>query len=377
MKSSFERDKFKRIFILIAGIFLAISFVLLWTLSFGASMTTKLFLVLVGIVEVVMVAGIYLLSAWYVDMSYKTVEDANDLMKEIIEKGSDGSDPFEEGTIGFEKLKKYKGEDLKEGTIGIFYDNFEKLINMFREGKRKEKDEKEYLRDVMSDISHQLKTPLASMEVFIDLLLNNKVESKEEQKKVLEEAGNQVSRMEWMVLAMLKLARIEAGAVSFDIKEADLNMILEEVRSGTHYLTDSRGQKLIINCPENIKIKADLDWMVEAVINIVKNASDYTEPTRTEETNPDQPITNQNTDIEIEVEQNSVFTRIYIRDHGIGMSEETMTHIFERFYRASNEVNPNSVGIGLSLSKSIIEGMGGKISVDSKLGEGSCFVITF
>ena len=85
----------------------------------------------------------------------------------------------------------------------------------------------------------------------------------------------------------------------------------------------------------------------------------------------------QDSEIRIDVEQNSVFTRINIRDQGIGMSEETMTHIFERFYRASNEVNPNSVGIGLSLSKSIIEGMGGRITVESKLGEGSCFKISF
>ena len=249
---------------------------------------------------------------------------------------------------------------------------------MFKEGKRREQSEKEYLRDVMSDISHQLKTPLASMEVFIDLLMNDKIQSQEEQKKILAETSNQVSRMEWMVLSMLKLARIEAGAVAFDIKDVDLKMVLEEVRGGTHYLTDSRNQKLSISCPDAINVKADFDWLVEALINIVKNASDYSVSSQKTDEASDYALDNDGeNDIEIEVEQNSVFTRIYIRDHGIGMSDETMTHIFERFYRASNEVNPNSVGIGLSLSKSIVEGMGGKISVESELGKGSCFKIHF
>ena len=224
----------------------------------------------------------------------------------------------------------------------------------------------------MSDISHQLKTPLASMSVFIDLLLNDKIDSPEERKKILSEAGNQVNRMEWMVLSMLKLARIEAGAVQFEKKETEISSILDEVRGAISYLTNSRNQKLIINCPEDIMVQTDPEWMTEAIINIVKNASDYSCSLDENRLGTGEE---QSSAIEIDVEKNAVFTRIYIRDHGIGMSEETMTHIFDRFYRASNEVNPNSVGIGLSLSKSIVEGLGGRISVDSKLGEGSCFKI--
>ena len=348
MNSNYERDNFKKRYWLIAGGFLAISLSLICALSGGASGIGKMIGAVIFVVELIMTVVIFIFTKKCVDKAYSSIDNASDMMLDIIE--------------GREVKTSMQ---LEEGSIGILYNNFDKLINMFKEGKRKEQSEKEYLRDVMSDISHQLKTPLASMEVFIDLLLNDKVQSADEQKKILTETENQVSRMEWMVLSMLKLARIEAGAVTFDIKEVNLKTLLEDVRSGTHYLTDSRNQRLTIVCPEDITIKADYDWMVEAVINIVKNASDYSD------------LDKQDSEIRIEVEQNSVFTRINIRDQGIGMSEETMTHIFERFYRVSNEVNPNSVGIGLSLSKSIIEGMGGRITVDSKLGEGSCFKLSF
>ncbi|MBR6402089.1 MAG: HAMP domain-containing histidine kinase [Eubacterium sp.] len=344
MKSNYERNKFISKFWSIAGPFLAVGLVLMFVIYSSGSDVVKILTVILALCIIIMTLILFFRSKNDIDRAYISIEKASDMMLDMVEGR-------ETGMVS----------DLEEGSIGILYNNFGNLVNMFQEAKRREQDEKEYLRDVMSDISHQLKTPLASMEVFVELLLNDKVTSVEEQKQILEETGNQVTRMEWMVLSMLKLARIEAGAITFDIKDVDLKMVLEEVRSGTHYLTDSKNQKLIISCPDDVTVKADFDWLVEALINITKNASDYSDEN----------------DIEIEVEQNAVFTRIYIRDHGIGMTEETMTHIFDRFYRASNEVNPNSVGIGLSLSKSIVEGMGGKLSVDSKLGEGSCFKVQF
>ena len=324
-------------------------------------------LILVGVTEVVMIVVAFLFSKKYVDTAYDSLDGASDIMMSMIEdsKQNQGrilSDEEMEKSESMQKIKEYKKGELQEGSVGIFYDNFEKLIYMFQDGRRREKSEKEYLQDVMSDISHQLKTPLASMDVFLDLIVNDKVSSEEERKIILGEASNQVSRMEWMVLSMLKLARIEAGAISFDIGDVNVAAILSEVAGGVKYLIDTRGQKLMIDSPDDITIKADAQWLTEALINIVKNASDYTD---------------QSGVIEIKVEKNAIFTRICISDNGIGMSDETMSHIFERFYRASNEVNPNSVGIGLSLSKSIVEGMGGRITVDSKLGEGSTFKVQF
>lgn len=345
MNSNYERDNFKSRYWLMTGFFLVISLILIYIIISGASAFAKLIGLMIFLTEIMMTAVVYIYTRKNIDRAYKSMEKASDMMVDVIE-GREIDTSL----------------NLEEGSVGILYNNFDKLVNMFKEGRKREQSEKEYLRDVMSDISHQLKTPLASMEVFVDLLINDKVQSEEEKKKILTETSNQISRMEWMVLSMLKLARIEAGAVSFNINDVSLKSVLEEVKGGTHYLTDRRKQKLNISCPEDVHIKVDYDWMVEAVINIVKNASDYS---------------GEGEDIDITVEQSSVFTRISIRDHGIGMSEETMTHIFERFYRASSEVSPNSVGIGLSLSRSIIEGMKGRITVDSRLGEGSVFKISF
>ena len=350
MQSSFEKDMFRKIFLLVSAIFLVITFTLLALIGISASKATIILLIIIAITELFSVILLYILSMKFLGNAYESVDKAAEVMNEItLNNGED--------------LDRIIGPELKEGSIGLLYDSFEKLVEMFRESRRREQLEKEYLKDVMSDISHQLKTPLASMDIFLDLLINDKVADSDEQKKILNEAENQVSRMEWMVLSMLKLARIEAGAVTFDVKETNLENVLDEVSAGVKYLTHTRGQNLKIDCPKDITVNADPEWLVEALLNIVKNASDYS--------NSD------NKDIEIKVDHNKIFTRINITDHGMGMTEETMTHIFDRFYRAGNEVNPNSVGIGLSLSKSIIEGMGGKLTVDSKLGEGSTFKVQF
>ena len=343
MSSDYEIKRFKARYWIVSGILILISLIISVLLAANMDGVSKLMLGLLNLIIIVAVLVIYLITLGEIKKSYAAIGQISDSISDYMK---DKTIPEPDGK-------------LAEGEIGVLYSNFDKLVNMFRESEKREMAEKEYLKDVMSDISHQLKTPLASMDVFLDLLLNDKVESEQERRKILEETSNQTRRMEWMVLSMLKLARIEAGAVRFEKKESDLGLILDEVAGGIRYLTDSRNQKLVIDCPEGITVNVDPEWLTEALINVVKNASDYSETG----------------DIEISVEQNKVFTRIYIRDHGIGMDEETMMHIFERFYSKSKDVNPNSVGIGLSLSKSIVEGLGGRITVDSTPGEGSTFKI--
>ena len=345
MKSNYEQNSFIQLYWLVAGIILVTSFVLLYFVSFSITSSQRPFLVLLGVSETVLVVILFLLSKVYIDRAYKSLNTASDVMASMIEdsKKNEGrvlSDEEMEKSESMEMIRAYKAT-----AVGIFYDNFEKLIHMFQESRRKEKSEKEYLQDVMSDISHQLKTPLASMDVFLDLIVNDKISSEDERKMILGEASNQVSRMEWMVLSMLKLARIEAGAIAFDIGDVNLAAVLSEVAGGVKYLIDTRGQKLTIDCPEDITVKADGPWLTEAIINIVKNASDYS--AQRVDADSSEKAGKEVGQINIKVEQNAIFTRIYISDNGMGMSEETMTHIFERFYRESSEVNPNSVGIGL------------------------------
>lgn len=253
-------------------------------------------------------------------------------------------------------------EPYLEGEIGYLYTNLYKLVNSLRESKDKEKQEKIFLRDIISDIAHQLKTPLASLTVFTDLLYEDRVTEEEKRKQLLAESKNQISRMEWMVLSMLKLARIEAGAIVFEKTPSHLKQLLEQAAESVGYLTDQRKQRIKVVCESDLLLSCDGEWLTEAIINLLKNASDYSPEATT---------------ISIEVEHTAVYTRIYVKDQGMGIPQEALPHIFKRFYRVNNEVNPNSVGIGLSLTKSIVEGMGGKISVRSELGRSTTFLLTF
>ena len=117
-----------------------------------------------------------------------------------------------------------------------------------------------------------------------------------------------------------------------------------------------------MDCDSQIKLNCDGDWLVEAVINLLKNASDYSPEGK---------------NIRMEIEETAVYTRIYVKDEGVGIPEKELPNIFKRFYRVHQEVNPNSVGIGLSLTKSIIEGMGGIIKVRSEEGKYTWLIITF
>lgn len=253
-------------------------------------------------------------------------------------------------------------DNFENGDLGILTSNFIEMVNVIREGKEREKKEKIFLRDIISDISHQLKTPLSSLKVFNELLLNNLVENTDDKNKILLESKNQINRLEWLILSMLKLARLEAKSINFNIKEDNLYTTLEKSIKILDSQIKEKGHTVILNCPLEIQLLHDRQWLIEAIVNILKNSIEYTKD---------------NGEIIVSVEKNSILTKIKIKDNGIGIEEKDLYKIFERFYRINNEVNANSIGIGLSLSKKIIEGQGGNIKVRSKKGEFTEFIITF
>ncbi len=340
MKSDYERSKYKKWYIVASVVMLAVC--VGWILFAYGEITWRTG----GLVAifVVFLVVVYLVSFRKTDKLYNEIEVMSETMENFIEDK--------------ESLPE---EEYREGTIGIFYTNFYKMIEALKESRDRELQEKVFLRDIISDISHQLKTPLASLNVFIDLLLDDKIDEQKRQ-QVLKEAANQLDRMEWMVLSMLKLARIEAGAIVFEKKESSIDGIFTRVAEGTQFLLKKKNQEFIRNCDEDATLICDEDWLIEALINLVKNASDYSDS---------------NKRIWLEAECNKFYTRIYVKDEGIGIPEDELPNIFKRFYRVNSEVNPNSVGIGLSLSKSIVEGMGGSLTVTSIKGSGSTFIVTF
>lgn len=340
-EKSYELGKFNRTYLIFGGSMLCLfAACCIWVLDvFG----WKLYALLAFFVVFEIV--IYAIARKQIAAMSNDIRHVTDIMTDILE--------------GAETIAN---EEYKSGEIGMLYTNLFKLVMALKQSNLKEQEEKIFLRDIISDISHQLKTPLASLTVFLDLLCEGRVSDENKQKQMLQESRNQITRMEWMVLSMLKLARIEAGAIQFDMRSCDLGLLAAQAVEGVAYLTNERRQTVQVDIEPETKLVCDGDWLVEAMINLLKNASDYSKP---------------DTEIDVWAEANPMYIRIYIKDHGIGISEEDQKHIFKRFYRANNEVNPNSVGIGLSLTKSIIEGMGGKISVRSELSEYTEFVITF
>lgn len=347
MKDNYELKQFQKHFMILVGVFLPIVWVVVWcVLDFEVARAW-------------LISGIFLLFAVCVYIAavgvqrnlYKEIHNISRLMVEVVEGNED-----------------YNAEVYREGSIGILYTNFYKMVTVLRESQMKEGKEKEFLRDTISDISHQLKTPLASLGVFIDLLYEDKLSQKEKQKEVLQEARRQLDRMEWMVLAMLKLARIEAGTIKFIRRPCEAECVIAAAVEGIKYLVEKRKQKVVVKRYEGepgdgkIMISCDGEWLTEALINLLKNASDYSK---------------EKTTIKIILEENELFTRINVQDEGVGIPEEALLHIFKRFYRVNNSVNPGSVGIGLALTKSIVEGMGGKIKVKSEPGKYTCFTLTF
>ena len=249
MKSSYERKKYIYSFVWIGLISLAIIAVWLY-IAFGGN-------VLYTVTSTVMIAAALVISgiAGYrrIDEVYSEVENISEKMVMVM----DSPDIVTE-------------EEFRQGTIGILYTNFYKMVSFLRESREKELSEKIFLRDIISDISHQLKTPLASLNIFVDMLLDDKVTDPDRKRQVLTEAQNQLSRMEWMVQSLLKLARIEAGAIEFQKQSWNMDVICAQAADGVRYLTDKREQKVVIKCDSNIKLDCDGDWLTEAIINLLK-----------------------------------------------------------------------------------------------------------
>lgn len=248
-------------------------------------------------------------------------------------------------------------EQFSEGEIGKLAKTISDIIQMLQEAESKEHQEKEFLQDVISDISHQIKTPVASLTVFNDLLLQDLQQTGmtlEKKREILEQSELQLERIKWLVQAMLQLARIEAQSVIFEKEEISAINLLKSCVDVLRMRAESKSQTLLVTGDE-ANIEVDSEWFKEALVNIIKNAIDYAP---------------ENSEICINVRKTPIAVEISVLDHGCGISEEDRLNIFQRFYRVSGStVNPNSVGIGLALSKSIIEGCGGRIRVESRTKE--------
>ena len=261
-------------------------------------------------------------------------------------------------------------EMLKEGEIGKLADAIIRRENERQAALEKELKQKEFLRDLISDISHQLKTPIASLTVFTDLLIGEaekeslveqaqggyesvreNSEQVEKRLSLLHTEEQQLERMKWLTEALLQLARLEAESVSFVREKVQLKTICEMVRTSFLLMADERNITIDI-IGDDTELLTDPDWLMEALGNVVKNAIEYSP---------------EGGRVELGIRKTPLVTRIYVLDEGEGIPEEDRLKIFERFYRVNGSaVNPISVGIGLALSKKIATGCGGRLYVESR-----------
>ncbi len=252
-------------------------------------------------------------------------------------------------------------DDQDEGSLARLLASVNSLATAQKAHIEKERQNQEFLKDTISDISHQLKTPLAALKMYNEIIQNEKT-GNETVDSFTQKSERELARMEFLIHSLLKLTRLDAGSIELKKGPHNLKAFLDEVITGFRMRAELEGKEIKLHCDEHITMSFDEEWLLEAVSNIIKNALDHTEA---------------NHRIEIQVDETPIFTRIVIRDNGRGIHPEDLHHIFRRFYRSRFSKDHQGIGIGLTLAKAIIEKHGGSITVESELGKGSAFHLTF
>ncbi len=248
----------------------------------------------------------------------------------------------------------------KESMYSILKNEIYTTTVMLKEKAENELKEKLSVKDSLTNISHQLKTPLTSISLLVDNLCDNNV-SPEIQKEFLEDIKFQVKNINYLIIQLLKLSKFDANVVVFKKENINVKNIIFEVLKYVDPLIDLKNINIHVNGKNNVSFIGDYQWEFEALSNIIKNCIDYI---------PD------NKSIYIEFKENNFYTQIEIIDEGLGIASSEVNHIFERFYKGKNSSN-NSFGIGLALAKEIILKDNGKIIVSSKLDKGTKFKIKY
>lgn len=251
-------------------------------------------------------------------------------------------------------------EKESEDELNRLKDSLYKITVMLKEDSENKKLQNDAILNSVANISHQLKTPLTSIQILLDNIIESTDMDSETRKKFTLEILRQVKGMNFLILALLKLSRLDAGVVEFEKTKIDLKELINGIINDLDIMIDVKQIKVIKNV-ESVFIEGDYNWNKEAILNIIKNAIEHTP---------------EGSSVYIDVEENEVYSKVSITDEGDGIDEKDLKHIFEKFYKVTNS-DSNSFGIGLALSKAIVEKQNGYISVDSKIGQGTTFIIKY
>ena len=302
---------------------------------------SKIFIIFLILICFVLIVSL-ILAILYFRKIYKDIKD----MTDYVYNSSEGRN--------FDMKNRNQ-----EGQIGLLKTELIKMINILKEKVELLNNEKIFLNEVISDISHKLKTPMTSLIILNDLMYEDL--PKETKIEFLDKIKSQLNRMEWLIKSMLKLSKVEAKVIDFEKKEVKVSELIKKSISPSLISMEIKNIELTVNGDENISYIGDINWSCEAFVNIIKNCIEHTDT---------------NGKINISYEENPLYCEVVIKDSGEGIDKKDLPHIFKRFYKGKSSKD-DSVGIGLAMAKSIIESQNGDIYVKSEKNKGSEFHIIF
>lgn len=249
----------------------------------------------------------------------------------------------------------------REGELYRLFHTVNTLAAVLNAHASNELREKEFLKNTISDISHQLKTPLAALNIY-NGLLQNEAEGLPAVKEFAALSEQELDRIETLVQNLLKIAKLDAGVIVMEKSMENVAGMMRDIELHFAYRAKKEQKEMKLSGPEWALFLCDRDWLTEAVDNIVKNAFDHT---------------GQGDSISVEWGQSGSVVQIVITDNGSGIHPEDLHHIFKRFYRSRFSKDTHGLGLGLPLAKAIVEAHQGTIEVSSEPGIGTAFVINF
>ena len=334
------RISVKRIFLLIIG-GMAVSMLVICAVFFAV--TGQIWILIVGILLMLCaLAWMFLLT---VAFSKRLSVFTGELCRAMDQMISGSGEPVRTG-------------DSETLFARISY-RLSRLYGIMQENRRKVDEERQELQMLVSDVSHQVKTPVANLKMVTDTLLSKPV-TEEEQLEFLKGIRNQTEKLEFLFQALVKTSRLEIGAIRLEKNDAPLMDTLAMALSGIVYAAEKKRICVSVGCPDDLRLFHDSKWTAEALFNLLDNAVKYTPAGGA---------------IRVSVEQWEMYVKIDVSDTGKGIPESNQGAVFRRFYREEEVHGEPGIGIGLYLAREIVTKQGGYIKVTSKIGKGSTFSV--
>lgn len=250
-------------------------------------------------------------------------------------------------------------EDMEEGSLSKLAASVNTLITSLHTHIEKEKRDRIFLKDTLTNVSHQLKTPLAALMMYTEIMKDENVDN-EAVISFLNKSEKELERMQALITSLLKMAKLDAGIIELQQSNYILNDIVKQAAESFATRLSKEQKTLQVKAEGNVSYACDKEWMLEALSNLIKNAVEHTAA---------------GNHIELLLEETPLMVRITVKDNGEGIHPDDLNHIFKKFYRSRFSQNKQGTGIGLALAKAIIEMHGGFISVESTIKKGATFAV--